>query len=98
MIEELQQKAIKDITEDNVDLKILEGFIFAAISYAENYQCYSSGFYMKNPIGEKTKDAIAQLASYFYKTRLGFPDGTMKNAFLWNELNAKLHADRDWDI
>jgi hypothetical protein len=98
MIEELQQAAMKYITEENIDPEILEGFVVAAVSYAENYQRYPYGFYMNNPMGDKTKDSISQLASYFYRTRLGFPRGTTKGVSLWNELNEMLRTDRDWDI
>ncbi|MCL2499289.1 MAG: head-tail connector protein [Defluviitaleaceae bacterium] len=84
--------------EKNVDDAVVKGFIAAAISYAESYQRLPKGTYAHQTMGEDTKRAVIQLASYFYQTRIGFPDGIKKGSAVWNELNAKLRADRNWDI
>ena len=70
------------------DDKLLEGYIAAAVSYAEKYQHIQ---------------AVIMLASHFYESRDGstggfFGDNVQAGQQVWNTVNLLLRLDREWKV
>ena len=95
-------KANSIITHD-VDNKLLEQYIAAAISYAESYQHLKEGHYKENEMPPTTEQAIIMLSSHFYESRDGstggfFSDNVQAGHQVWNTVNILLRLDRVWKI
>ena len=95
-------KANLIITHD-VDNKLLEQFITAAISYAESYQHLKEGHYKENTMPPTTEQAIIMLSSHFYESRDGstggfFSDNAQAGQQVWNTVNILLRLDRSWKV
>ena len=91
------------ILEHSVDDPLLEGFITAAVSYAESYQHVAEGYYRDNPMPPTTEQAVIMLASHFYESRDGstggfFADNTQAGQQVWNTVNLLLRLDRNWKV
>lgn len=91
------------ILEHNQDDSLLEGYIKAAISYAESYQHISEGYYAANPMPPTTEQAILMLSSHFYESRDGstggfFADNVQASEQIWNTVNMLLRLDREWKV
>ena len=91
------------ILEHSVDDPLLEGFITAAVAYAESYQHVAEGYYRDNPMPPTTEQAVIMLASHFYESRDGstggfFADNTQAGQQVWNTVNLLLRLDRDWKV
>ena len=85
------------------DDKLLEGYIAAAVSYAEKYQHIQDGYYRENVMSASTEQAVIMLASHFYESRDGSTAGFFANspqaaAEVWNTVNRLLILDRDWKV
>lgn len=85
------------------DDKLLEGYIAAAVSYAEKFQHIQDGFYRENEMSASTEQAVIMLASHFYESRDGSTAGFFANspqaaAEVWNTVNRLLILDRDWKV
>lgn len=95
-------KANLIITHD-VDNKLIEQYIAAAISYAESYQHLKEGHYKENEMPPTTEQAIIMLSSHFYESRDGstggfFSDNVQAGHQVWNTVNILLRLDRVWKI
>ena len=63
------------ILEHSADDALLQGYITAAVSYAESYQHIPEGYYMENAMPATTEQAVIMLASHFYESRDGSTGG-----------------------
>lgn len=103
-MEELLKKVKANlILEHTADDGLLEGYITAAVSYAESYQHIPEGTYTENAMPATTEQAVILLASHFYESRDGstggfFADSTQAAAQVWNTVNLLLRLDREWKV
>ncbi len=72
LLEKVKQNLIVTHNEDDA---LLEGFITAAISYAEGYQHLGTDFYTENTMSPTTEQGVIMLASHFYESRDGSTGG-----------------------
>ena len=91
------------ILEHNQDDSLLEGYIKAAISYAESYQHIPEGYFTDNAMPPTTEQAILMLSSHFYESRDGstggfFADNVQASEQIWNTVNMLLRLDREWKV
>ena len=91
------------ILEHNADDGLLNGYIAAAISYAESYQHIPENYYAENTMPATTEQAVIMLASHFYESRDGstggfFADNTNASDQVWKTVNLLLRLDRDWKV
>ena len=103
-MEELLQKVKENlILEHSADDGLLQGYLTAAVSYAESYQHIPEGTYRKQPMPATTEQAVIMLASHFYEGRDGstggfFADNTNAAQQVWNTVNLLLRLDREWKV
>ena len=101
---ELLEKVKKNlILEHDEDDELLENYITAAISYAENYQHLPEGIYKEKEMEPTTEQAVIMLTSHFYESRDGstggfFADSAIAGQQVWNTVNLLLRLDRDWKV
>ena len=91
------------ILEHSADDVLLQGYITAAISYAESYQHIPEGTYSGKAMPPTTEQAVIMLASHFYESRDGstggfFADNVQAGQQVWNTVNLLLRLDRDWKV
>ena len=91
------------ILEHSADDALLQGYITAAVSYAESYQHIQEGYYTENAMPATTEQAVIMLASHFYESRDGstggfFADNVQAGQQVWNTVNLLLRLDRDWKV
>jgi len=91
------------ILEHDKDDDLLEGFIGAAVSYAESYQHVLEGYYRENAMPPTTEQAVIMLSSHFYESRDGstggfFADNVQAGQQVWNTVNMLLRLDRNWKV
>ena len=91
------------ILEHGADDDLLNGFIRAAVSYAESYQHLTAGTYEVAGMPPTTEAAVIMLASHFYESRDGstggfFADSVQAGQQAWNTVNTLLRFDRDWKV
>ena len=87
------------ILEHSADDALLQGYITAAVSYAESYQHIPEGYYMENAMPATTEQAVIMLASHFYESRDGFfADNVQAGQQVWNTVNLLLRLDREWKV
>ena len=91
------------ILTHSADDELLEGYITAAVSYAESYQHIAEGYYSENAMPATTEQAVIMLASHFYESRDGstggfFSDHVGAAQQVWNTVNLLLRLDRDWKV
>ena len=103
-MQELLKKVKQNlIIEHEADDTLLEGFITAAVSYAESYQHIPSGYYKENSMPPTTEQAVIMLSSHFYESRDGstggfFQDNPQAAQQVWHTVNLLLRLDRDWKV
>lgn len=103
-MEPLLEKVKKNlILTHSADDGLLQGFITAAVSYAESYQHVPEGTYRENVMPATTEQAVIMLASHFYESRDGstggfFADNTNAAQQVWNTVNLLLRLDREWKV
>jgi len=103
-VESLLEKVKKNlILEHSEDDDLIEGFIAAAVSYAEKYQHIADGYYKENVMPPTTEQAVIMLASHFYESRDGSTAGFFANHTnaaqqVWTAVNHLLQLDRDWKV
>jgi uncharacterized phage protein (predicted DNA packaging) len=101
---ELLQKVKKNlILAHDEDDGLLNGFIVAAVSYAESYQHLTEGYYAENTMKPTTEQAVIMLVSHFYESRDGstggfFEDNVQASGQVWNTVNMLLRLDRSWKV
>ena len=104
MMETLLEKVKANLIIDHsADDDLLQGFIIAAVSYAESYQHIPEGFYGENHMPATTEQAVIMLASHFYESRDGstggfFADNPQAAQQVWNTVNLLLRLDRRWQV
>lgn len=91
------------ILEHSADDALLQGYITAAVSYAESYQHVPEGTYAENPMPATTEQEVIMLASHFYESRDGstggfFADNVQAGQQVWNTANLLLRLDREWKV
>lgn len=91
------------ILEHDGDDALLQGYIDAAVSYAESYQHLTAGTYEAAPMPPTTEQAVIMLASHFYESRDGstggfFADNVQAGQQVWNTVNLLLRLDRNWKV
>ena len=91
------------ILEHEADDSLLEGFIAAAVSYAESYQHIPAGSYSDGVMPPTTEQAVIMLASHFYESRDGstggfFADNVQASSQVWTTVNLLLRLDREWKV
>ena len=103
-MEELLQK-VRDnlILEHKDDDDLLQGYITAAVSYAESYQHLGAGYYTEHIMPPTTEQAVVMLASHFYESRDGstagfFNDNPNAAKQVWNTVDLLLRLDRRWKV
>ena len=82
---------------------LIEGYITAAVSYAESYQHIPGRYYAENPMPPTTEQAVVMLASHFYESRDGstagfFADNVQAGQQVWTTVNLLLRLDREWKV
>jgi uncharacterized phage protein (predicted DNA packaging) len=91
------------ILEHDEDDELLNGYIAAAISYAESYQHLPDGYYIDNSMPPTTEQAIIMLSSHFYESRDGstggfFADSALAGQRARETINMLLQLERDWKV
>jgi len=91
------------ILEHTADDALLQGFITAAVSYAESYQHIPAGSYSDGIMPPTTEQAVIMLASHFYESRDGstggfFADNVQASSQVWTTVNLLLRLDREWKV
>ena len=91
------------ILEHSADDELINGFITAAVSYAESYQHIEQGYYTNNPMPPTTEQAVIMLSSHFYESRDGstggfFGDSVQAGKQVWDTVNMLLRLDRRWKV
>jgi uncharacterized phage protein (predicted DNA packaging) len=91
------------ILEHSADDTLLQGYITAAVAYAESYQHIPEGTYKETAMPATTEQAVIMLASHFYESRDGstggfFADNPGAATQVWNTVNLLLRLDRDWKV
>ena len=99
----LQKVKANLILDHTADDELLQGFITAAVSYAESYQHIPEGTYSEDPMPATTEQAVIMLASHFYESRDGstggfFADNPQAAQQVWNTVNLLLRLDRRWQV
>lgn len=103
-MDELLEKVKKNlILEHSEDDELLNGYITAAVAYAESYQHVTEGYYSENAMPPTTEQAVIMLASHFYESRDGstggfFADNVQAGQQVWNTVNLLLRLDRRWKV
>ena len=100
LLEKVKQNLI---LEHSADDSLIEGYITAAVSYAESYQHLEQGYYTNNPMSATTEQAVIMLASHFYESRDGstggfFGDNVQAGKQVWDTVNMLLRLDRRWIV
>ena len=104
MMEDLLLKLKQNlIIEHSADDALLQGYLIAAVAYAESYQHIPEGTYKETPMPATTEQAVIMLASHFYESRDGstggfFADNPQSASQVWNTVNLLLRLDRDWKV
>ena len=91
------------IIEHNDDDFLLQTYITSAVSYAENYQHHTDGYYLENPMAPATRQAVIMLASHFYESRDGSTGGFFNDSIQaaqqsWDAINRLLVLGREWKV
>lgn len=100
LLEKVKQNLIVTHNEDDA---LLEGFIAAAISYAEGYQHLGTGFYTENTMSPTTEQGVIMLASHFYESRDGstggfFNDNVSASEQVWKTVHLLLRMGKEWQV
>ena len=89
------------ILEHNEDDTLVARCINSAVSYAEDYQHLSQGWYDRHDMLLTTEQAVIMLACHFYESRDGstggfFADNTQAAQQVWESVNNLLRLNREW--
>ena len=100
LLEKVKQNLI---LEHSADDSLIEGYITAAVSYAESYQHLPEKYYSDNEMPPTTEQAVIMLSSHFYESRDGstggfFADNVQAGQQVWNKVNLLLRLDREWKV
>jgi len=97
LFEKVKANLILTHTEDD---SLLQGYITAAVAYAESYQKKPEGFYTDSLMHPTTEQAVIMLSSHFYESRDGstggfFSDNVQASQQVWNVVNMLLRLEKD---
>ena len=100
LLSKVKQNLILNHSEDDA---LIEGYITAAVSYAESYQHIPAGYYQVNQMPATTEQAVIMLSSHFYESRDGstggfFSDNVQASQQVWATVNLLLRLDREWKV
>lgn len=99
----LKQVKANLIIEYDTDNDLIQGYIRAAVEYAEKYQHRPQKYYQREPMPETTRQAVIMLASHFYESRDGstggfFSDNPAAAQETQSAVDKLLKLDRDWKV
>ncbi|MFA9398834.1 MAG: head-tail connector protein [Clostridiaceae bacterium] len=91
------------IISHDVDDSLIESYVEASISYAENFQHLSDNYYSENIMSPTTQQGIIMLASHFYESRDGstggfFSDNVKASEQIWDTVHLLLRMGRVWQV
>lgn len=91
------------ILNHDLDNTLIEGYIAAAISYAESFQHLDEGYYNEHPISPATEQGIIMLATHFYESRDGstggfFGDDVRAADQVWKTVHLLLRTGKEWKV
>lgn len=91
------------ILDHGADDELIQGFIRAAVSYAESWQKKPAGAFESGNVPAATEQAVIMLASHFYESRDGstggfFADNVQASQQVWNTVHILLRMDKDWQV
>lgn len=100
LLDKVKNNLIIDFYDDD---KLLEGFIAAAVDYAEKFQHTGEGYYSTHNMPKSTERAVIMLASHFYESRDGstggfFADNVQAARNSYDTVNCLLRMDKDWKV
>jgi uncharacterized phage protein (predicted DNA packaging) len=100
LLEKVKKNLILEHSEDDL---LLEGFITAAISYAERIQNLPDGFYTTEAMPPTTEQAVVMLVSHFYESRDGstggfFGDNVEAAKQVWDTVDRLLRLNKEWIV
>jgi len=100
LLEKVKKNLILEHSEDDL---LLEGFITAAISYAERIQKLPDGFYTTEAMPPTTEQAVVMLVSHFYESRDGstggfFGDNVEAAKQVWDTVDRLLRLNKEWIV
>lgn len=100
LLEKVKANLLLSHDEDDM---LLQGYITAAVAYAESYQKKDKDFYSSNQMEPTTEQAVIMLASHFYESRDGstggfFGDNVQAARQVWDTINLLLVLDKDWKV
>ena len=91
------------VIEHNEDDDLIQMYVDAAVSYAEGFQHFNSGYYGDHDMSPSTEQGVVMLASHFYENRDGSSGGFFGNNSnlseeAWKTVNTLLRLDREWKV
>lgn len=100
LLEKVKANLILSGEDDDM---LLQGYITAAISYAESYQKKGKDYYTNNSMEPTTEQAVIMLSSHLYESRDGstggfFGDNVQAARQVWDTVNHLLVLDKDWKV
>ncbi len=101
---ELRQK-VKDnlMVTHSEDDGLIDSYLTAAISYAEQFQHLEDNYYSINPMSSVTMQGVIMLSSHFYESRDGstggyFGDNIKAAEQVWNTVHLLLRMGKEWQV
>ncbi|MGD6778454.1 head-tail connector protein [Sutcliffiella horikoshii] len=100
LLEKVKANLILNHEEDNT---LIEGYIAAAISYAESFQQLADGHYNEHSMSPATEQGIIMLATHFYESRDGstggfFGDNVRAAEQVWDTVHLLLRMGKEWKV
>lgn len=100
LLDQVKANLILTHSEDDA---LIEGFIAAAISYAEGFQQLGTDFYTSHEMSKATEQGIIMLATHFYESRDGSTGGFFNNDVrasdqVWKTVHLLLRMGKEWQV
>jgi uncharacterized phage protein (predicted DNA packaging) len=100
LIDKVKANLILDHLEDDA---LVEGYITAAVSYAEGFQHLGKDYYQLNAMSPATEQGVIMLASHFYESRDGstggfFNDDVRASEQVWKTVHLLLRMGKEWQV
>jgi uncharacterized phage protein (predicted DNA packaging) len=100
LLDKVKANLIITYPEDDT---LIEGYITAAVSYAEGYQHMGKDFYQTNIMSPATEQGVIMLASHFYESRDGstggfFNDNVRASEQVWKTVHLLLRMGKEWQV
>lgn len=100
LIDKVKANLMLGHEEDNL---LLEGYIDAAVSYAQGFQHLSDNYYTENSMSPATEQGVIMLATHFYESRDGstggfFNDNVSASGRVWETVHLLLRMGKEWQV